>query len=60
MPLVFAFTYWSSLILIGGFFGIVFWNLLTGGIILDQCRSSTNAADWVALEDLSSDPNADQ
>ena len=27
---------------------------------LDQCRNSTNASDWVALEDWSSDPNADQ
>jgi len=27
---------------------------------LDQCRNSTNTSDWVALEDWSSDPNADQ
>jgi hypothetical protein len=27
---------------------------------LDQCRSSTNASDWVALEEWSSDPNADE
>ena len=27
---------------------------------LDQCRNSTNASDWVALEDWASDPNADQ
>jgi hypothetical protein len=27
---------------------------------LDQCRSSTNASDWIALEDWSSDPNADE
>lgn len=28
-------TCWGGLILIGGFFGIVFWKLLTGGIILE-------------------------
>jgi hypothetical protein len=27
---------------------------------LDQCRNTTNASDWVALEDWASDPNADQ
>lgn len=26
----------EGLILIGGFFGIVFWKLMTGGILLDQ------------------------
>jgi hypothetical protein len=36
MPVVLTLTYWGSLILIGGFFGIVLWKLLTGGIILEQ------------------------
>lgn len=27
---------------------------------LDHCQNSTNASDWVALEDWASDPNADQ
>jgi hypothetical protein len=36
MPSIFTLTYWGGLILIGGFFAIVFWKLLTGGIILDR------------------------
>lgn len=36
MPAVFTLTYWGGLILIGGFFGIVLWKLLTGGIILGR------------------------
>ncbi len=36
MPSIFTLTYWGGLILIGGFFGIVFWKLLTGGIILER------------------------
>jgi len=35
MPSIFTLTYWGGLILIGGFFGIVFWKLLTGRIILE-------------------------
>jgi hypothetical protein len=27
---------WEGLILLGGFFGVVVWKLLSGGIILDQ------------------------
>jgi hypothetical protein len=29
-------AYWEGLILLGGFFGIVLWKLLTGGISLEQ------------------------
>jgi hypothetical protein len=36
MPSVGTVAYWEGLILIGGFFGIVFWKLMTGGIVLDQ------------------------
>ena len=35
MPTVLTLTYCGGLILIGGFFGIVFWKLLSGGIILE-------------------------
>jgi hypothetical protein len=29
-------AYWEGLILLGGFFGLVLWKLLTGGISLEQ------------------------
>ena len=35
MPPILTLTYWGGLILIYGFFGIVFWKLLTGRIILE-------------------------
>ena len=36
MPSVSILAYWGGLILIGGFFGIVFWKAVTGGIDLGQ------------------------
>ena len=36
MPSVSTLAYWGDLILIGGFFGIVFWKAVTGGIDLGQ------------------------
>lgn len=35
MPPILTLTYWGGLILIDSFFGIVFWKLLTGRIILE-------------------------
>jgi hypothetical protein len=31
-----TFAYWEGVILLGGFFGLVLWKLLTGGISLEQ------------------------
>jgi hypothetical protein len=36
MPSVSTVAYWEGVILIGGFFGIVSWKLMTGSINLDQ------------------------
>lgn len=36
MPSVPTLAYWEGAILMAGFFGIVFWRLMTGGIALDQ------------------------
>jgi hypothetical protein len=33
-------AYWEGLILLGGFFAVVLWKLLTGGIRLDQLLES--------------------
>lgn len=35
MKSVATLAYWEGLILLGGFFGIIFWKLLTGGISLN-------------------------
>jgi hypothetical protein len=36
MRMLSTLAYWEGLILLGGFFGVVFWKLLTGGIRLYQ------------------------
>lgn len=36
MPSVSTLAYWGGLILIGAFFGVVFWKAVTGGIELSQ------------------------
>ena len=36
MPSVSTLASWEGLILVGGFFAIVLWKLLSGGIVLDQ------------------------
>jgi hypothetical protein len=45
------FAYWEGLILLSGFFGIVFWKLMTGEISLDgllegDVRDSNNASGY--------------
>jgi hypothetical protein len=36
MRMLSTLAYWEGLILLGGFFGVVLWKLLTGGIRIDQ------------------------
>jgi len=36
MPSLITLACWEGLVLIAGFFGIVFWKLMTGEIVLDQ------------------------
>jgi hypothetical protein len=36
MPSLSTMVYWEGAILIGGLFGIVFWKVMTGAIILDH------------------------
>lgn len=36
MPVLPTLASWGGLILLAGFFGIVFWKLATGGIVLDE------------------------
>jgi len=36
MPSPFAFAKWEGVLLLAGFFGIVFWKLANGSIVLDQ------------------------
>lgn len=36
MPYPFTLAKWGGLLLLGGFFGIVFWKLANGRIVLDQ------------------------
>jgi hypothetical protein len=36
MPSLLTLASWGGLILLGGFFAIVFWKLATGSIVLDQ------------------------
>jgi len=43
MPNLAKLVFWETLILLGGFFGVIFWKILTGGISLQYMLCADNA-----------------